>query len=177
MEHGTRQEAYLREQSGPFFDVLIDKDVFPWNQSLVEDDNGIVLIQTTRQRIIKGTAHHLSSHGIRRATEHLHPRGTHGGDEGNGKLFGLDGSSISVSNKVVMRQSRAGGDHFRATDDEASVGLSVHMDIHVSDLIRGPVTVYGRVDKRVVQEQDALLGFTIPASGIVLVGSAEIGMQ
>src|SRR5262249_61203902 len=98
--------------------------------------------------------------------------GIHAGDEGNGKLFGLDGSSISVSNKVVMRQSRACGDHFRATDDEASVGLSVHMDIHISDFIRGPVTVYGRVDKRMVQEQDTLLGFAIPASGVVLGGHA-----
>src|SRR5262245_16110162 len=130
MEHRTRQEVYLREQNVPFFDVLIDKDVFPWNQSLVEDDDRIVLIQTTRQRIIKGTVYHLCGHGIRRATEYFHVWGIHGGDVGNGKLFGLDGSSISVSNKVVMRQSRACGDHFRATDDEASVGLSVHMDIH-----------------------------------------------
>jgi hypothetical protein len=51
------------------------------------------------------------------------------------------------------------------------------MDIHVSDLIRWPVTVYGWVDKRMIEEQHAFLGFAIPAPGVVLVGSAEVGMR
>src|SRR6185437_14109689 len=133
-------------------DVAVREDVLPRHQHLVEYDDRVVLVQAAGKRIIERAAHHRRGHLIGGAAEELHPLGTGRHDADEGEVLGLDRQRAVVGDEVVVRESRSGGDHFGSADDQPGVGflLDVHVDVaHFGQFF---VTVYRRIDDRVVYE-------------------------
>jgi hypothetical protein len=79
-----------------------------------------------------------------------------------------------VGDEVGVRERRAGGHHLRARDDEPVVGLVLDVHADVGDLVGRQVAVDRRVDDRVVEVQDALLGVAVPAARVVLERRVEV---
>ena len=44
--------------------VLVDENILPAHQGIVQDQYGIIFVQATRQRVIERTAHHLGRIGV-----------------------------------------------------------------------------------------------------------------
>ena len=68
-----------------------------------------------------------------------------------------------VRDEGVVGQHRAGRHHLGARDDDAGIGLLLHVAADVADLVRRPVAVDRRMDDGVVDEGHALLAELVPA--------------
>ncbi len=75
------EEARLREEDLQLVEVAVQEHVLPWNERVVEHEDGVVLVEARRQRIVVGRAHHARHHLVGGAAEQLHARRIHRRDE------------------------------------------------------------------------------------------------
>ena len=143
---------------------------------MVEDQDRVVLVHPAREGIVERAAHHLRRHRVGWATDQLHARRVHRGDEDRAELLGLDQRGRRVGDEVRVSQRRAGRDDLRAADDQPGVGLLLHVHVHVSDLVGGTVPIDRRLDEGVVQEEHPLLRRAIPPPRVVLIRRVEVGV-
>ena len=174
MHDEAGQEAGAREEVVGLLDVAVDEHVLPGHQHLVHDEDGVVLVEPARQRIVERTAHHRRAHLIGGAADELHARRVGRQHEHRGEFLVLHRDQSVVGDERVVGQHRAGGDHLGARDDETGVGLLLDVAADVADLVRRPVAIDRRMDDGVIDERHAFLAEFVPAPGVVLVRIVEI---
>src|SRR5215203_3248062 len=81
-----------------------------------------------------------------------------------------------MSNERVVGQHRSRCNDLGTGYNDPTVRFFLHMTADISDLVWGPVAIHRRVDNRVIHEWNALLAEFVPAPGIVLIGSVEVGV-
>ena len=157
MHDEARQEAGAREEVVGLLDVAVDEDVLPGDQHLVHDEDGVVLVEPRRERIVERAAHHRRRHLVGRAADELHARRVGRHHEDDGEILVLQRDQPVMGDEGVVGQHRAGRHHLGAGDDQAGVGFLLDMAADVGDLVRRPVAVDRRMDDGVVDEGHALL--------------------
>lgn len=168
-------EARLGIEAGGAAQVAVDQDVLPGNQRLVEQQHAVVLVETTGQRVVEGTARallvgwpaHQAQAGV-----------VHAGEEHNGEVLGLAGLHLRRGDRGDeggVGDGAAGGEHLRPADDDALVGLAFDMDEHVAHLVDRLAAVQRRIDDRVVEEQPAVGEGAVPGAGVLPVVAVEAG--
>ena len=84
-----------------------------------------------------------------------------------------------MRDKGEMRQRRAGGNDFGASNPDPGVGLLRDMRINVNGAARSAgshVTVDRRLDDRMVDERHPLLAEAVPAPRILLIRIVKLGI-
>src|ERR1700726_4161170 len=81
-----------------------------------------------------------------------------------------------MGDEVHLANRRARGDDLRAADDEAVIAFFLNVDKYVGDFVRRTVSIDRRMDYRMIPVQNLFLRLAIPAPGIVLKGSVEVGI-
>ena len=176
MHDEARQEAGAREEVVGLLDVAVDEDVLPGHQHLVHDEDGVVLVEPARERIVERAAHRGRRHLVGGAADELHARRVGRDHEDDGEVLVLQRDQPVMGDEGVVGQHRAGGHHLGARDDDAGIGLLLDVAADVADLVRRPVAIDRRMDDGVIDEGHALLAELVPAPRILLVGIVEIGI-
>ena len=177
MKHEARQEAGAREEVIDLIDIAVGEHVFPRHENFVENDDRVVFVQPAGERVIERAAHRRRRHFVRRAAEQLDAGRVRGHDADEREILGLDGQRAVVGDEIVMRQRGGGGDHLRAADDQAAIGLLFDVHVDVAYLGEFLIAIHGRIDDRVIDEGDFFLHFLVPAPGVFLEGLIELGIR
>ena len=162
VQREARDEAGAREKAVGLFEVAIGEQVLPRHQHLVHDEDGVVLVDPRRQRVIERTAHRRRRHLVGGAADQLHARTIHRDHREQRHLGPAQRGRAVIADEVVMGERGAGRDHLGAADDHAGVGLLFDVNVDVHHVAGRPPLVDWRVDERVIQKEAALLNLAIP---------------
>src|SRR6185295_17654782 len=58
MDNKARQKSGAGKKVVGLFNIAVDKDVFPRDENLIHDEDGIVFIQAAREWVVKWTSHY-----------------------------------------------------------------------------------------------------------------------
>jgi hypothetical protein len=170
------EKTGLRAELLYLAEAAVDEHVLPRDQHLIQDENGVVLVQPRGQRVIEWAAHRRGHGRIRWPADQLHPGRVHS-DSGDESEFPLAHWQAVVGDEVVVRQGRAGGDDLGAANDQAAVGFALHVHEDVLDLVGRPVPVHRGMHDRVVPEQHLLLRLGVPAPRVLFERLVELGVS
>ena len=81
-----------------------------------------------------------------------------------------------MGDEGVIGEHRSGRHDLGAGNDDAGVGLLLHVTANVADFVRRPVAVDRRMDDGVIDEGHALLAEFVPALGVLAVRIVELGV-
>ncbi len=164
-------------EAGRLLDVAVDEHVLPGDERVVEDHDGVVLVEAGRQRVVP---RRLGGQLVRAARDQLLAGCVHRRDEDERVVLGLPLLQMHgavLGDEGRMREGRPGRQHLRAAYDHAAVALGDDVHEDVLDLVDRPVAVDRRVDQDVIQEQHLLCVASIPRLGTGLERCVEVGCR
>ena len=161
------QEPGLRIEHLELLEVAVQQHVLPGDQHVVEHEDGVVLVEARRQRIVERRPHHARRHLVGGAAEQLDAGRVHRRDEHHRQVGIVDRHGGVLAEEIVMGQRRGGRHHLGARHVDAGIGLLLDGDEHVLDLVGGARAVDRRIDDGVVHEQHVLLRAPVPGLGVV----------
>jgi len=100
----ARKKSGSREEVVHLLHVAIGKNVFPWNENFVEDEDGVIFVETAGQRVIERTANRSRRHFIGRAAEQFHAGSIGRYDADERKILCLDRQCSVIGDEVVVRE-------------------------------------------------------------------------
>src|SRR5262249_48343783 len=136
MQLSPWHKAAAREESVGLIDVTENKDVLPRNQDIVHDEDRVVLVETTRQRIVERAAEHCGTLLVRHAADKFYARCIGGNYEGEREILVLDWQQSDMGDKGEMRQRRSGGDNLGTGDADPGIGLAGRTSINIDRAAR-----------------------------------------
>ncbi|SQI30983.1 Uncharacterised protein [Serratia plymuthica] len=135
---------------------------------MIHNQDRIVLVKTARERVIERRSGRAGHQLIGGAGDKFHPFGIHRRHKHQRKVrviaHHLGGAE---ADKVVVGQRRVGRHHLGAADDNAGVGLFLHLDVNVFHFVDRFVAVNRRVDDGVVKVQTGFLNAFVPMAGVI----------
>ena len=134
--------------------------------TLVEDEDRVVLVEPGRQRIVVRRAVHQRRLLVRCAADQLQARRIDRHHEHQRHVQVLGRGLRTLAHEVVVGDRRRGRHHLGAGDDDAAVGLLLHRDVDVLHLFGRLVAVDRRIDDGVVHERHGFLRTLVPGAGI-----------
>lgn len=159
--------------------IAVNKNPFPRHLHVVENGHAVHLVQATGERMVEGPPPGRGQGG---AADEAQTRGGHRQAEGKGvglcRLAGLQIRRGKDGNFIGKRGQ--GGDHTRATDDDAGVGLADDARRRVVGLlVHRPRAVGLRVDQRVgkaevVLSQELVVLADVAAEGLPVAGKVLV---
>jgi hypothetical protein len=154
----------------------MDDDVLPGNEGVVEDENGVVLVEAGGERIVPGRAGGRGGKLVGGAADQLDARRVHGGDEHHHHARIDDLLAHVLAEEIVVGKSRVGRHHLGAGHVDAGVRLLLDGDVDVLHLLDRLVAVNGRIDECVVQIEHGLLAALVPGARVAGELAVEIGV-
>jgi hypothetical protein len=119
------------------FRIAIEKNPLPWHLDIIEDDQGVLLVETARKRMVGG----VRLYGIAIATDALQPWSVHRNGKRQGIARGVFGNRLSRIDGNLIRKRRQGGQQAGTTyqDTVFGVGHLVQRDCSITGVdIRQP---------------------------------------
>ena len=169
-------EAGRRVEGEDLRRIAQHQNVFPGHEDIVEHQDGVVLVETRRQRIVEGLTGAVGGLFVGDTAEHLDARRVHRDDEHHRQRGILGHRRGALGEEIVMRQRRGGGDDLGAGDINPGVSFLGDVNEDVLHGIRRLMTVDWRIDDRVVHEQHAFLGALVPGESVVLERAVPVGI-
>ena len=156
------EEPGLGKEGLELLQIAVQQHVFPRNERVVEDEDGVVLVEAGRQRIVERRAHDARHHLVGSSADELHAGRVHWRNEHHREIGVVGRHRRVLAEEIVMGERGCRGDDFSTGHVDAGVGLLLNCDEHVLDLIGRFGPVDRGIDDRVVHEQDVFLCSPIP---------------
>ena len=172
----TVEEAGARIEALQPLDVAMNDHVLPGDERVVEDEDGVVLVEARCQRIVPRRAGGGGGELVGRPADQLDAGRVHRRDEHHHHARVGDLLAHVLAEEIVMGQRRVGGHHLGAGDVDAGVGLLLDGDVDVLDLLDRLVAVDRRIDEGVVEIEHGLLRALVPGARVVGELAVELGI-
>ncbi len=135
-------ETALGAPAAAAVEIAVDQHVFPRDQYMIHDQDRVVLVEAAGERVVErrsgGAGHQL----VGGARNQLHPFGVHRRHEHQREVRVIAHYlRRTEADEVVVGQRRVGGHHFGTADDDAGVGLFLHLNVDVLHLVDRLVAV------------------------------------
>ena len=151
------EESRARIEVFEAFDVAMNEDVLPRDERIIEHEDGIVLVEPRRQRIIPRRTRGRGGELVGRPADQLDTGRVHRRDEHHHHRRIVDLLAHVLAKKIVMGQRRIGRDHFGARNIDTGVGLFLDGDVDILDLFGRLVAVDRWIDQCVVEIEHRFL--------------------
>jgi hypothetical protein len=157
-------------------DVAVNDDVFPRDEGVIKNEDGVILVEPRGQRIIPGRAGRGGGEFVGRPADQLDAGRVHRRDEHH--HHGRVGDLLAhvLAEEIILRERGIGRHHFGAGNIDAGVGLFLNGDVDVLDLFDRLVAVDRWIDQCVIEKKHRLLAALVPGPRIVGELAVEVGI-
>ena len=156
--------------------VAMNDDILPRNERVIEYEDGVVLVETRRERIIPRGAGGGGGKLVGRSADQLDAGRVHRRNEHHHHAWIGNLLAHVLTEEVIMGERRVGGHHLGARDVDARVRLFLDGDVDILDLLDRLVAVDRRIDEGVVEIEHRLLRSLVPGARVVGELSIELGI-
>ena len=178
LQREQTSEAPLRTPATTTIEISVDQHVFPWDQHMIHNQDRIVLIETARKRIIERGSRCARHQLIRGARNQLHPFGIHRRHKHQREVRVIPHYlGRTKTDKVIVGQRRVGCHHLGPADDNARVGLFLHLNVNVFHFVDRLVAVNRWVNDSVVKVQAGFLNAFVPVARVIGELTIKLGIS